>query len=484
MKRRQGTGDRAPGTDHPPDYRPPHERQGTGNRGSGTVPPRAPKIWLGRRVAMMGVGLLLATAATAGTVELTAEEAAARIVAVSDAAAAASGRLSAARAGVAAADSAGLPSLTAGAAVAQRSSIPEFRLPFAPGGQEGQVLVPDITTTYDASLRVAQALYSGGAITGARQAARQESAASAASRQQTLADLRFTARLAYWEAARARAALASRRAQEDRSTRLLHDTEALFRAGMAVRADVLAAKERVASARVAVIRATNAVANTEGRLVSLLHLGPEDHIELADSLTGGLPAAPAGPAALEQEALAKRPELAAASATIAALRAREELARAEARPTVGVAAQWDYARPNARYFPQVDAWKSSWSVGLQSTWTLFDGGKAHADLAASQATRSAAASDEQELERRIGLEVQTKRRDLESALATVAAADDAHAAAEERERAARERHAAGLATMSEILDAEAQLAAAEQQQVDARASSWMAEADLARAIGQ
>jgi outer membrane protein TolC len=38
--------------------------------------------------------------------------------------------------------------------------------------------------------------------------------------------------------------------------------------------------------------------------------------------------------------------------------------------------------------------------------------------------------------------------------------------------------------MAEILDAEAQLAAADQQQIDARSASWMAAATLARAIGR
>jgi outer membrane protein TolC len=38
--------------------------------------------------------------------------------------------------------------------------------------------------------------------------------------------------------------------------------------------------------------------------------------------------------------------------------------------------------------------------------------------------------------------------------------------------------------MVEILDAEAELADAERQQVDARVSSWVAEAILARAVGR
>ncbi|OYV88937.1 MAG: hypothetical protein B7Z68_12630, partial [Acidobacteria bacterium 21-70-11] len=95
-----------------------------------------------------------------------------------------------------------------------------------------------------------------------------------------------------------------------------------------------------------------------------------------------------------------------------------------------------------------------------------------------------AARERDELARRIALEVETGRRNLESALAAVSAADDARAAARERETAARERHAAGLAAMVEILDAEAQLAGAEQQQIDVRAAAWLADAALDRAVGR
>ncbi|HLE60783.1 MAG TPA: TolC family protein, partial [Thermoanaerobaculaceae bacterium] len=66
----------------------------------------------------------------------------------------------------------------------------------------------------------------------------------------------------------------------------------------------------------------------------------------------------------------------------------------------------------------------------------------------------------------------------------VLAADAARAAGVEREKEARERHAAGLAPMVEILDAQTQLASAEQQHVNARAGSWIAAAVLARAVGQ
>ena len=385
---------------------------------------------------------------------------------------------------VAAADAGARPSLTAAASVARLSSVPEFRLPFAVPGQQPLVLVPDITTAYGTALRVQQPIYSGGAIEGTRLAARHEAEASRAGREQTAADLRAEARLAYWHAVSAAAAVDASRARQQRAARLLADTESLLAAGMAVNADVLAAREQVASAGVGVIAARTAAANARAALASLLRLEPGDSIALADTLAGPLPAQPPPLADLQAEALARRPELAAAAAHIAALRARETVAAAPLRPALGALAEVDYNRPNQRYFPASDRWRESWSVGLSASWTLYDGGRTRANAAARRFDRRAAADDDHELLRAIRLEVANDRRNLESAIAAVAAADAAHAAAVEREVAARERHAAGLAAMVEILDAEAQLAAAEQQQIDARSASWITGAVLARAVGR
>ena len=423
-------------------------------------------------------------AALAEILKLTAESAASRAVEVSHAAAAAFERSRATDETVKAADAGRLPQVTGSAALARLSSVPEFTLPFALPGQQPLVLVPDITTTYGTSVTVSEPLYAGGAIAAQRAATRHDADASAAASGQTVADTRLAARLAYWEAVRDAADVDAARSQEERAKRLLDDTNALLNAGMALRADVLAAQERTASARVQVIAAENAAANANAGLRSLLQVAEGDAIELADSLSEALPSAPGALADLDAKALARRPELAATTAQLAALCAREEIARAGLRPAVGAVAQWGYDRPNQRYFPETDQWKDSWSVGVVASVTLFDGGRTRADTAASRFNQQATQQDLDEIRRRVLLEVETGRRNLESALAALGAADAARAAAEQREVEASEQHAAGMATMLDVLDAQSTLAGAERQQIDARASSWIAAAYLARAIGQ
>jgi outer membrane protein TolC len=436
---------------------------------------------------MLLVGVLaVATGApcAAESVRLDADEAARRAVEASHLSAAAAARVEASGAAVHAADAQRLPSIQVTAALTQRSSVPEYAAPINGPLQPPVVLYPDITTTYAAGVRASEVLYGGGAVTANRRAARHDLGASAAEQARSDADLRLIGRAGYWEAVRARASLDAAAVNESRAARLLADTRSLLEAGRAVRADVLAAEARLASARVATIRAATRAANALAELRSLLHLADGDAVEFADTLAGALPGEPDDIASLRTRALAQRPELVALGERLAAVEARETLARAAARPTLSLGAQWDLARPNQRYFPQTDAWDDSWAVGLSASWTVFDGGRSRADAATSQATQRALAAERAELERLVSLDVETARRALADALATVGAADAARAAADERERAARERHDAGLAAMSEILDAEAELAAAEQQQIDARAAAWIAEARLARAAGR
>jgi len=436
--------------------------------------------------AFVAAALLMpgARATHAETVKLNADAVAARAVEVSHVAAAFTTRLAATQETVKAADAATLPSLAVSASLAQRSSVPEFAARINGPLQPPTVLYPDITTTYGTSLRLQQALYSGGAITGQREATRHDVEASAATLTQTVSELRLSAHLAYWEVIRTSASVEVARAQEERAKRLLEDTQALFDAGMAVKADVLAARERIASAHVQLIVARTAADNSLASLLSLLQIEAADRVELADSLSGALPSPPGPLEELQRQALARRPELASSAAQIAALRSRQEVVGAQARPSLGAIAQFDYSKPNQRYFPQTDQWNDSWSVGLLASWTLFDGGKSRADTATVQFTERAALQERDELTRHILLDVENNRRYLESALAAVDAADAARAAGVEREKESRERYAAGLVAMVDVLDAQTQLAAAEQQQVNARAASWIAVAVLARAVGQ
>ncbi len=419
-----------------------------------------------------------------GQTVLDADQAARLAIEASTLTTAAADRLAATEYAVKAADGARLPVVSVNAAVARQNGVPEFTVPSDQPGQPPLVLYPNIENTYSADLTLNQPIYSGGAISANRDAARMDESAATWSQSLTALELGYAARMEYWSAVAASAGVNVAEAQLNRTRRLLEDARALREAGMAVKADVFAAEARVAAAEVDVIRAHNEEKQALARLRSLLGMDDAEAVALADASTDRVPDQPPSLTRLQQRALEDRPELKMTDARIAGLGARARAVDAARLPAVGATGQYVVARPNQRYFPLVDEANDSWRVGVVASWKVFDGSQTRARAAGVEAEQRALQQDRGEMERIIRLEVEMTRLELESALEAVGAADASAAAATAWEEASSERYAAGLALVSELLDAQADLTAAEAAQVKVRVAAWLADATLRRAIGR
>lgn len=429
------------------------------------------------------ITLTLVTTAAADTLPLDPERAVELALGASDRAGAAAARVDAADERVDAADARRMPTLDLEASVAHRNPVPSVAFPADVPGVGGFVLFPNIQDVYRAGVVLSQPLWTGGAISGGRETARHEAVAATEEADRVDADLRFEARSAYWRAVSAGAALDAARAESERAARLLEDARALRAAGMAVRSDELGAESRVASAQVRVIETDAELANRLAELRSLLGIPPGTELELTER-GERLPAAPPAVAPLIDEAMAGRPEIAALEARRDAVASRATTAKAPTRPRVSLAAEWNVARPNERFLPLEDTWNSSWSVGLVAGWRVFDGSRTRSEVASLDAERAALDADLGELERRVALDVETARQTLQAAIAADASAIAAVTAATAREADSRDRYTAGLATVTEVLDAQTDLADAELTLVRARTAAWLADTVLKRAIGR
>jgi len=420
----------------------------------------------------------------AETLTLDADTAARMAVEASTLSLAAEARVAAGQSSVKAADAARLPVLSVNAAVARQNSIPEFAAPINGPDQPPVVIFPNIENSYSADLSVSQPIYTGGAITAGRDGARLDESAAIWSQKLTALDLSSQARMLYWATVAAAAGVDVAEAQITRTRRLLDDARALREAGMAVNADVFAAEARYSAAEVDLIRTRNEEQQALARLRSLLGIDAAASITLRDSRTQQVPSAPPAPAELARGALENRPELRLTDARIEGLAAQARSVNSKRRPMVAATGQWMVARPNHRFLPLEDVANDSWRVGVGASWQIFDGSRTREQVAAVHAEQRALQHDRGELERQILLEVSTARLELESALEAVVSADASAEAAAAWEEASSERYAAGLAMLSELLDAQADLTSAEVAQVKARAGAWIAEAALLRAVGR
>jgi outer membrane protein TolC len=193
---------------------------------------------------------------------------------------------------------------------------------------------------------------------------------------------------------------------------------------------------------------------------------------------------PSSPEVLLAEARTARPERRALSNRFEASRAREDAARAAARPQVGVNAGYDYARPNPRIFPREGSWQDSWDVSVNVNWTLWDGGRHRADQAEAAAAARAIDARAADFDRQVTFEVQQRWLELDSSRAAIGAAIDGVRSATEARRVVSERFSAGVIASSELIDADLAVLQAELDLTRARANARLAEARLERAIGR
>jgi outer membrane protein TolC len=158
-------------------------------------------------------------------------------------------------------------------------------------------------------------------------------------------------------------------------------------------------------------------------------------------------------------------------------------ALANTRPYLAGTVAVEPSRPNMRFLPPVDAWKTSWLAGINVTWPLFDSGKSKAESAALSAQATAIDARKTEFENLVSLEVRQRLLEVESSRAAIVAAAESVAAAAEARRVVEERFRAGVATSTEVLDAQVSQLESEVEHTRLQAALRIGEARLLRVLG-
>jgi outer membrane protein TolC len=364
-----------------------------------------------------------------------------------------------------------LPVLAAQAGYTRTNHVEEYAI--AAPGQPLRILYPDVPNNYRARLDLQWPIYTAGRTGALERAALAETEASAEDLAAARADLVLEITRAYWALVTAgeteqvlAAALRSLDAHVgDLKTRL---DQGLISPNELLSAQAQRSRQRVASIEADVMRQT-AQADLR-RLV-----GGDGPIQPAE----GEAAHGMGTSNVPLP----RPERRALDRRLEAARQRERAVRAAAKPHVSLGGGYDYARPNPRIFPRADRWEDSWDASVNVSWTLWDGGRRAAEQAEAAALARAVAARIDDFDRQAGFEVQARQLEVESSRAAMDAAQEGIEAAVEARRVLGERYRAGVATSTEVLDAEVAVLQAQLDRTRAVASLRLAEARLARASG-
>lgn len=373
------------------------------------------------------------------------------------------------------------PLVAALAGYTRTNHVDEFLI--AAPAQPPRVLYPDVPDNFRTRLDLQWPIYSGGRTDALVRAARAEREAAGSDLLAARADLKLEITRAFW-------ALVTAREAEDVLNQAIENLDAHVRdmrsrleQGLVPPNEVLSAEAQRSRERVLALEARNARAVADADLKRLIgDDGPGAIVPQASPAE--VPPAPEQIETLIAEAQRLRPERQAFQQRTAASRAREVAAGASTRPQIGLAGGYDYARPNPRIFPRADAWDDSWDVSVNMSWSLWDGGRRRAEQAEAMAGTRAIEARAGEFDRQLRLEVRQRWYELDSSRAAIEAASDGIKAAVEARRVLRERFAAGVATSTDVLDAETAVLQAELDRTRAISNARLARARLERAIGR
>jgi outer membrane protein len=433
-------------------------------------------------IATLASAVLAAGVARAGGPSgLTLDEAIARGLAASHALAALDARQEGATAAAQGTRAARLPILSAQAGYTRTNHVTPFglQLPGAPP----VVVYPDVPDNYRTRLDLQWPIYTFGRADALERAARAEATATGLDLAAARNDLKLEISRAYWAVVTSTEAVRVVDQSLERMDATLEDVRNRLNVGLVAPNDVLSVEAQRARQQMLLIQAKNALEQTRADLRRLIGDPPDSAIQLDAVLES--PAAPVPAAdALVASARDTRSDRKALETRVLGATDRREASVANQRPVLSVGGGVSFSNPNPMIFPRAAAWNESWDASVNFSWTFWDFGRTRADIAGARAAERAARERLADFDTTLDLEVRQRRLDLDSARAAVTAATDSVRAATEARRVAGERFDAGVATPTDVLDAQVALLQAGLDRTQALASVRLAEARLDRALGR
>jgi outer membrane protein TolC len=378
-----------------------------------------------------------------------------------------------------------LPSATAASSIVRTNHVPAFGLPQSSGTL---VIFPDIPNNYSARVDMTVPVLTGGRVDALVASAEASHQASVADRGTTTADITLQTVTAYWSLVTARQRVVVLERALARADAEVSDVSARVATGILPPNDLQSAQAQRARQNVLLIQARADAVSAQMQLARLIGVAITSDLQLSTPVD--VPTAKAtalaadSPEALVDRAARSRTERQSLVSHEAASTATAEAVRAATLPQVFGVAGVQPARPNAQFVPRRDEWNTSWNVGVNVTWSVFDGGRSRAERASALAAADAAKSRIDDFDRGVAVEVRQRLLDIETARASLEASVEGVAAATEARRVVGERFAVGVATNTDVLSADVAQIQAELDQLEFAAGLRLAEARLIRTVGE
>jgi outer membrane protein TolC len=261
------------------------------------------------------------------------------------------------------------------------------------------------------------------------------------------------------------------------------DAENLYKQGLLTTNDVMKVRVQLSDALVRQIDAKNNVQLAMYMLNNTLGLPIQTEIELASTIKiTDRDWATADQ--LIKTAFEKRPEMLGMNARIKANEAGLTSARGGWWPQIFLVGNYNYNRPNQRYFPSTDEFKYSWDVSVAVSFDLWNWNQTGHQTTQAQAQLAQAQEGLSMTKDGITLEVTQSYLNIKNAKERKIVSEQGVSQAEENYRMMVGKYKQGLVANSELLDAEVALLQAKLNLTQSLVEYELAIAQLSKAIGE
>ena len=257
--------------------------------------------------------------------------------------------------------------------------------------------------------------------------------------------------------------------------------EAMVRQGLVTKSDALLASVRAGDVDAQLADAEAGVTDAHRRLAVLL--GRSADTDPPTAIPSTLPTVDRIRSIIANDtvvtAAAARADVRAAAIAVDAARADGVRARLTYAPRINAFARYDWNSPARLY-----EGGKNWTIGVMASWSILAGGSDLAEVRSATGRAAAAKAEADAAEANADLQVQETRNALIVALARLTIADRAAAQSAEAHRIVGRKYEGGLATVVELLDAQAVETQSALSLSQARWATIVADAERLLALGR
>lgn len=354
------------------------------------------------------------------------------------------------------------------------SAGPNVRYQLGRGGDNVTGLESDNASgSFSVGLSSGYTIYNGNADRAAVNQAEQLARASDISINRTTQSTVYAVTTAFYEVATARELIGVARENLTAEQRTLERIRAFTEAGTRPISDLYAQEATTAAAELRLLDAQRMFDVAKLGLVDLLRLDPMGRYDFPSpasvDLSGVLGA---GEPALAEQALSRRPEIAAQQARIEAAQEAIRIADASDAPVINLSGSLgsSYSTQNDRdgFGGQLFSQNPNASVGLSLSLPIFDRNRADAAEEQAQIEYENELLTMSALRQQTMIEVRQTLLELNSAIAQLSVAERQLAAARQGLDVEQTRYETGVSTLTELAQARSRFVEAEGQVVQAR----------------